>query len=79
LQIRRKKKITKLQKEKKCLQSFNLQIREKEIYKVTAVQIVGVNHIWMVVWENGSLWLNLVLLPALLYVLLAADFYLFSA
>jgi hypothetical protein len=49
------------------------------VVKLFGVQIVGVNHIWMVVWENGSLWLNLVLLPALLYVLLAADFYLFSA
>jgi hypothetical protein len=34
-----KKKITKLQKEKKCLQSYNLQIREKEIYKVTACKL----------------------------------------
>jgi hypothetical protein len=49
------------------------------VVKLFGVQIVGVNHIWMVVLENGSLWLNLVLLPALLYVLLAVDFYLFSA
>jgi hypothetical protein len=32
------------------------------VVKLFGVQIVGVNHIWMVVWENGSLWLNLVLL-----------------
>ena len=42
------------------------------------MQILGEIYFWVDILEYGALWLNLVLIAALLYILLAVYFYPFS-